>query len=84
MADKPSEDDETREEAAQAAETGETPAEAHRAGEYDELKELIDTLIRKVDALSSFVADKAINEPAAPAENEEEPRLLDLDEIDFE
>lgn len=81
-------DDETQEEETQAADTGETPDEAHRAGEYDELRDLLGSVIKKIDALTSFITDATLEKPAAAREAEEDagdaPELKDLEDIDFD
>lgn len=85
MTDNATRDDETPEEAEQAAETGETPDEAHRAGEYDEVRDLLESVIRKIDALTSFVTDARVEKPAdAPTAEETDDDLVSLDEIDFD
>lgn len=52
--------DETREEMEVSEETGATPEEAHRIGEFHDLREMLETLLDKVsgisEQLSSFSA----------------------------
>lgn len=50
-------EDLTPEEVEQAADTGATPTEEHRVGEFEELKALIDSVITKLDSVLSAVGD---------------------------
>lgn len=50
-------DDLTPDEVEQAADTGATPTEEHRAGEFEELKALLDSVITKLDSLASAIGD---------------------------
>lgn len=80
-------DDETGEEREQAAATGETPQEAHRAGEYDELRTLLTGLDAKVDALSALMTERALETPATAStqatQPDDETGLVNLEDIDF-
>lgn len=81
-------EDETGEEREQAAATGETPEEAHRAGEYDELRTLLQGLVGKVDALSALVTERKLEKPVTTPTTETEPDdesgLVNLEDIDFD
>lgn len=81
-------DDETGEEREQAAATGETPQEAHRAGEYDELRTLLTGLDAKVDALSALITERALETPVTTSttttEPDDETGLVNLEDIDFD
>lgn len=80
-------DDETREdltpdEAAQMDETGETPAEAHRAGEFDDLAAKLDALTSMVGELGGTlgqVLDAVQAQAAVAVDNGAEYRDVDGD-----
>lgn len=81
-----SRDTETEDEAKEAAATGETPDEAHRAGEFDDLNAKLSEVIAKLDALSALITESRVKEPATddkPSVDDSE-RLVSLDDIDFE
>ncbi len=86
MTDDATADDETQDEKEEAAATGETPDEAHRAGEYDELRDLIASAIAKIDALTGFITQAAVDRPATePApEAPQNEGLKNLEDIDFD
>lgn len=75
-------DDETPQEQEEARETGETPDEAHRQGEYEALGRKLDEVLARLNGLSSLIADKQLNEPA-PVNEPEAPGLKNLDDIEF-
>lgn len=51
-------DDETADEERDAARDGETPSEAHREGEFNDLRDLIAALSGKVDSLMQMMVSK--------------------------
>lgn len=82
------EETETPSEEARQEETGETPEEAHRAGEFDELRDLMQSIRDEIAGLRSTIADMMVERPAeeAPAPEEEESGdsdLIDIDELDL-
>ena len=50
-------DDLTAEEREQMQETGETPQEAHRVGEFEDLKGKLDSIESKLDSMASAISD---------------------------
>lgn len=91
-------DDLTPQEEAQMTDTGETPAEAHRAGEFDDLRGMLsditgklDSMTSAIDALRSAVQDSAavkVEDGAVIADDSEDPDVTDaldlgLDDLDL-
>lgn len=82
-------EDETRDEREEAQETGATPDEAHRIGEFDELRGLMESIRDEISGLRSTIADMMATKPGderdAPDEDtpEDEPELIDIDELDL-
>lgn len=81
--------DETRDEREEADETGATPDEAHRIGEFDELRGLMESIRDEISGLRSSIADMMATKPGdvrdAPDEDtdEDERELIDIDELDL-
>lgn len=88
MADS-TERDETRDEREEAEETGATPDEAHRIGEFDELRGLMESIRDEISGLRSTIADMMATKPGdvedAPDDDtpEDERELIDIDELDL-
>ena len=82
-------EDETRDEREEAQETGATPDEAHRIGEFDELRGLMESIRDEISGLRSTIADMMTTKPGddrdAPDEDTErdERELIDIDELDL-
>ena len=82
-------EDETRDEREEADETGATPDEAHRIGEFDELRRLMESIRDEISGLRSSIADMMATKPGdvrdAPDEDteEDERELIDIDELDL-
>lgn len=82
-------EDETRDEREEADETGATPDEAHRIGEFDELRNLMESIRDEISGLRSSIADMMATKPGdirdAPDEDteEDERELIDIDELDL-
>lgn len=51
-------DDLTQDEREQTAETGETPGEAHRVGEFDDLRDMLASLADKVEGLYDLINER--------------------------
>lgn len=84
--DDASRDDETPREEVEAAQTGETPGEAHREGEFRDLADKLDTVLARLDAITGFLTKRTVEEPVDDADDDAddaEPRLRSLDEIQF-
>ena len=71
----------------------ETPAEAHRYGEFRELRDMLEALDRKVDGIAENVsALKAVDidngaeytEPPADTDDDEAVVIPDLKDLDFD
>lgn len=58
MDEKDARDDLTQDEREQMDETGETPEEAHRAGEFEDLRGMLETLTDKVEGLYDLINEK--------------------------
>lgn len=58
MDEKEARDDLTQDEREQMEETGETPDEAHRAVEFEDLRNMLETLTAKVEGLYDLVNDR--------------------------
>ena len=58
MDEKEARDDLTQDEREQMDETGETPEEAHRAGEFDDLRNMLGNLTDKVEGLYDLINDR--------------------------
>lgn len=83
-----SERDLTEGEREEQAETGETADEAHREGEYKELRDLIVGIRDEIAGLRGAIADLAVSRPADPeAEDEgtddDGDGLINIDELDL-
>ena len=82
-------EDETRDEREEAQETGASPDEAHRIGEFDELRGLMESIRDEISGLRSTIADMMATKPGderdAPDEGtpEDERELIDIDELDL-
>lgn len=82
-------EDETRDEREEAEETGATPDEAHRIGEFDELRGLMESIRDEISGLRSTIADMMTTKPGdvkdAPDDDtpEDERELIDIDELDL-
>lgn len=82
-------EDETRDEREEADETGATPDEAHRIGEFDELRGLMESIRDEIAGLRSSIADMMATKPGdvrdAPDDDteEDERELIDIDELDL-
>jgi hypothetical protein len=58
MDEKEARDDLTQDEREQMEETGETPEEAHREGEFEDLRNMLENLTAKVEGLYDLVNDR--------------------------
>jgi hypothetical protein len=58
MDEKDARDDLTQDEREQMEETGETPDEAHRAGEFEDLRNMLANLTAKVEGLYDLINDR--------------------------
>ena len=58
MDEKDARDDLTQDEREQMDDTGETPGEAHRVGEFDELRDKLDAIADKVSGLYDLINDR--------------------------
>lgn len=82
-------EDETRDEREEAEETGATPGEAHRIGEFDELRGLMESIRDEISGLRSTIADMMATKPGdvedSPDDDapEDERELIDIDELDL-
>lgn len=82
-------EDETEAEREQADETGETPDEAHRAGEFGELRDLLMSVRDEIAGLRSAIADMMAGrpgeaEPDVPDDSDDDGRdLIDIDQLDL-
>lgn len=85
MADTGTKDDGTLAPPPQAAQTGEPPAEAHRAGEFEDVNRKLDDVLARLDALSSLLVDSRVEDVAEVHDDaEDDEKLVDLDDIDFD
>lgn len=83
-------DGETPDERDAAEETGETPDEAHRAGEFDELRDLLESIRGEIAGLRSVFADMITGRPGDDAEgsagavpDDDGRDLIDIDQLDL-
>lgn len=82
-------EDETRDEREVSEETGATPDESHRIGEFDELRGLMESIRDEISGLRSTIADMMATKPGderdAPDEDTErdERELIDIDDLDL-
>ena len=82
-------EDETRDEREISEDTGATPDESHRVGEFDELRGLMESIRDEISGLRSTIADMMATKPGdgrdAPDEDTErdERDLIDIDELDL-
>lgn len=82
-------EDETRDEREISEDTGATPDESHRIGEFDELRGLMESIRDEISGLRSTIADMMATKPGderdAPDEDtpEDERDLIDIDELDL-
>lgn len=82
-------EDETRDEREISEDTGATPDESHRIGEFDELRGLMESIRDDISGLRSTIADMMATKPGderdAPDEDtpEDERELIDIDELDL-
>lgn len=82
-------EDETRDEREISEDTGATPDESHRIGEFDELRGLMESICDEISGLRSTIADMMATKPGderdAPDEDtpEDERDLIDIDELDL-
>lgn len=82
-------EDETRDEREISEDTGATPDESHRVGEFDELRGLMESIRDEISGLRSTIADMMATKPGderdAPDEDtpEDERDLIDIDELDL-
>lgn len=82
-------EDETRDEREISEDTGATPDESHRVGEFDELRGLMESIRDEISGLRSTIADMMATKPGderdAPDEDthEDERELIDIDELDL-
>ena len=82
-------EDETRDEREISEDTGATPDESHRIGEFDELRGLMESIRDEISGLRSTIADMMATKPGderdAPDEDtpEDERELIDIDELDL-
>lgn len=78
--------DETENESDEAAETGATPDEAHRIGEFNELRDMIKAIDGKIDAIQDFILKNAIDKPK-PDETDNETsnddELVSIDDLEL-
>lgn len=86
VAEEETKDDETPQEEAEAKDTGESPEEAHRAGEFDDVNRKLDDVLSRLDALSSLLVDSRVEDAAEVHDDGDgdDEKLVDLDDIDFE
>lgn len=66
MADENTSEEETASEREEAAETGATPVEAHREGEFNDIVARLDSLTAKLDSVQSALASIIIDSAGAP------------------
>lgn len=82
-----SERDLTEGEREEQDETGETADEAHREGEYKELRALIEGIRDEIAGLRGAIADLAVSRPADPEPDEvtddDGDGLINIDELDL-
>ena len=82
-------EDETRDEREISEDTGATPDESHRIGEFDELRGLMESIRDEISGLRSTIADMMATKPGderdAPDEDtpEDEREFIDIDELDL-
>lgn len=75
-------DEETPDEAETASETGETPDEAHREGEFRDLRDLIAALSGKVDSLMNMMVSKPADAGADDdGDGVDDAGLIDIDSL---
>lgn len=78
--------EETSEEREEGEDTGATPEEAHREGEFDDIVRRLDALSAKLDAVQSAIAgliiDSTVDDVTGPS-GEPSPDLADLDSWDI-
>ena len=82
-------EDETSDEREVSEETGATPDESHRIGEFDELRGLMESIRDEISGLRSTIADMMATKPGderdEPDEDTErdERELIDIDDLDL-
>lgn len=83
------EKDETEDEKVESAETGETPDEAHRAGEFDDLRDRLESLTKKLDSVYDFLVknysktDESEEESDDDEPDDDEIKLIPIDELEL-
>lgn len=81
-------DDETRDEREEAQETDATPDEEHRIGEFNELRDLMQSIRDEIAGLRSSIADMMTTKPADTADTADEDadgdhELINIDDLDL-
>lgn len=77
------ETDETPDERETQEEAGATPEEAHRVGEFDDLRDALAGLGRKIDALSKIVIGAGVESVGNVSEKEDDYKVIDIDSLDL-
>lgn len=81
-------EDETADERELSEDTGATPDESHRIGEFDDLRNLMESIRDEIAGLRSSIADMMATAPAADAPRADAPddddaELIDIDDLDL-
>lgn len=87
MADSTKED-ETIEEKQESAETGATPDETHRIGEFDDIRDRIEKLSGKLDSIYDFIVKNAVKKSDEDSESDDEPeddevKLVPIEDLEL-
>lgn len=83
MADDETRDDETPREREEQAETGETPAESHREGEFAVLRDMLAGITVKLDALSKVIVGLGVATPSDVPPESDDDKIIDIDDLDL-
>lgn len=85
MADS-TERDETDAEKETQEETGATPDESHRVGEFDDIRDRLEKVTAKLDSIYDFIVKNAVkseSDDESESESDESIELVPIDELDI-